>query len=97
MVVGVDTGNGVALGNGKVTYRFGFSRLDTRLLVSNSHSIWAGPGWILVLTLLTTDFGKFMNGYGMRNYKTVPEGWDLTDILVSLRQTSSSNGGLIWV
>lgn len=42
---------------------------------------------VSVLILQTTDFGKFMNGYGLNNFKLVPEGWDWTDILVSVQQT----------
>lgn len=36
-----------------------------------------------MLTYTMLDFGKFLNGYGLHTYHLAPEGWDLTEILVS--------------
>jgi len=43
---------------------------------------------IAMLILFTSDFGKFLNGYGLHNYQTVPEGWDWTGILVRCHQVA---------
>lgn len=40
------------------------------------------PLWLKKAGYNTAYFGKFMNGYGMRNYHRPPAGWGHTDLLV---------------
>ena len=39
------------------------------------------PHWLQKAGYRTGYFGKFMNGYGMRNYDSPPGGWDVVDLL----------------
>lgn len=41
------------------------------------------PHWLKQAGYRNEYVGKIMNGFGTSNYKTVPKGWDHSDMLVS--------------